>query len=217
MCRAICEGSASAVLSVGYRLAPEHAFPTAVDDCLAALRWAGMHADLLNADVRRLSVAGDSAGGNLAAATALRARDEGGPSLLGQVLIYPVVDAPNAARSSYVAYGRGMGLTTEMMQFFWSMYVRDAALHHHPHAAPLRASSFANLPRTLLVSPEFDVLRDECEEFADRLRADGTSVDIFRAEGMNHGFLSWPDRIDGANQAMEVVCAWLRDLNGVTE
>ena len=127
------------VVWVEYRLAPEHKFPAGLDDCLAATRWAAAHAAELGADPARIMLAGDSAGGNMAAVTALRVRDEGGPALVGQMLLYPVTDYHTPGTPSYAENAEGYGLTRDTMEWFWAHYLGNAAEAAHPHASPLRA------------------------------------------------------------------------------
>ena len=154
MCRNLCAGTGSVVVSVDYRLAPEHKFPAAPDDCLAATRWAVDNAGLLQADTSRVVVAGDSAGGNLAAVVALRARDEGGPKIAAQLLIYPVTDYHTPGTPSYEENADGYGLTRAGMEWFWGHYLADASHGTHPHASPLRANNLAGLPPAYVVTEE---------------------------------------------------------------
>ncbi len=211
ICRRLCVGAASVVVSVDYRLAPEHKFPAAADDCLAATRWAAAHASALGGDAGRLAVAGDSAGGCLAAVTAIRIRDEGGPPLAAQVLLYPVTDYPSVAPASYTAYGTGFGLTDAGMRWFWDQYLGDPSAASHCHASPLRIGTPAGLPRSYVMVAEFDVLRDEGEAFARRLGDHGITTVLRRSGGMNHGFLKYTGVIDEADAAMADACGWLRD------
>ena len=210
ICRRLCAGASCMVVSVDYRLAPEHQFPAAPDDCLAATRWVAAHADVYGGDATRLVVAGDSAGGCLAAVTALRIRDEGGPALQGQLLWYPVTDYPSAPSGSYAAYGCGYGLTCEGMQWFWDQYLAEPALASHPHASPLRMDTTVGLPSTYLMVAEFDVLRDEGEAFAQRLRDSGVETLSRCQAGMNHGFLKYTGVIEEADAAIADACVWLR-------
>jgi acetyl esterase len=212
ICRNLCAGAGCVVASVDYRLAPEHRFPAATEDCLAATRWCAEHAAALGADPARVAVGGDSAGGNLAAVTALRLRDEGGPRLAGQVLLYPVTDWHTPGHPSYAENAEGYGLTRDTMEWFWGHYLADPAREAtHPHAAPLRAPSLAGLPPALVTSAEYDPLRDEAEAYAEALRAAGVAVAATRWMGMNHGFLFWARKVDKATAAIEEAAGWLRE------
>jgi acetyl esterase len=199
-------------VSVDYRLAPEAKFPAGPDDCLAATRWAAANASALGADPGQIIVAGDSAGGNLAAVTALRIRDEGGPRLLGQLLIYPVTDYIEPGTPSMQENAEGYGLTRAGMAWFWNHYLADPADGLHPHASPFRANDLAGLPPALVVTAEYDPLRDEGEYYADRLRQAGVPTQMKRWDGMNHGFFFWPGVVDRAGEAMDEACAWVRTL-----
>jgi acetyl esterase len=197
---------------VDYRLAPEAKFPAAADDCLAATRWAVANAAALGADPGRVVIAGDSAGGNLAAVTALRLRDEGGPALLGQLLIYPVTDYIEPGTPSMIENAEGYGLTRDGMAWFWNHYLEDPSHGAHPHASPLRSNDLSGLPPALVVTAEYDPLRDEGEFYADRLRQAGVPTQMKRWDGMNHGFFFWPGVVDRAGEAMDEACAWVRSL-----
>lgn len=182
------------VLLVGYRLAPEHRFPTAVEDAYAALLWAAEHPELSDDSEMPLIVAGDSAGGNLAAVVARRARNEHHPEIGLQVLIYPVIDA-NFQRPSYVDPDNQLLLTRESMQWFWGHYLPDEANRKHPDASPLHARSLADLPPALVITAENDVLRDEGEAYAERLRSAGVPVTLTRYPGQIHGFFAMIDMV----------------------
>jgi acetyl esterase len=210
MCRQLCRRSGSIVVSVNYRLAPEHRFPAAPDDCLAATRWVAAHAAEFGGDATRLAVAGDSAGGNLATVTALRLRDEGGPALRAQLLIYPVTDHYSDERPSYRERGEACGLTREGMIWFWDHYA-DAQAAAHPHASPIRAESLRGLPPAYVVTGGYDLLRDEGDDYARRLKQHGVPVTLQRYDSMNHGFFYWVGYIDVASEAMDAACAWLRE------
>jgi acetyl esterase len=210
MCRNLCAGTGCVVVSVDYRLAPEHKFPAATDDCLAATRWAAANASALGADPGRMFVAGDSAGGNLAAVTALRIRDEGGPKLLGQLLIYPVTDYHHPGTPSMAENAEGYGLTRKGMAWFWNHYLADPSHAAHPHASPLRANNLADLPAALVVTAEYDPLRDEAEYFADRLRQAGVPTQMKRWDGMNHGFFNVPGVVAKASAAIDEACDWVK-------
>jgi acetyl esterase len=212
LCRNLCAGGGCVVVSVDYRLAPEAKFPAAPDDCLTATRWAAEHAGELNADPTRIVVAGDSAGGNLAAVTALRIRDEGGPALRGQLLLYPVTDYHTPGTPSYVENAEGYGLTRATMEWFWDHYLADPSGAAHPHASPLRAPDLSGLPAAYVMSAEYDPLRDEAEIYGERLRAAGVPAEIVRVPGMNHGFLFWVGVVDAARPPLDAACAWLRGV-----
>jgi len=209
ICRRLCAGTHCVVASVDYRLAPEHRFPAAPDDCVAATRWIAAHGHHFDADSTRMAVAGDSAGGCLAAVTAMRLRDEGGPALAAQLLVYPVTDYPSVPSESYRAFGSGYGLTHEAMQWFWRHYLPDAAAAAHPHASPMRSASAAGLPAAYVLVAEYDVLRDEGEAFAQRLAQAGVETVSLRCEGMNHGFLKYAGAIAQVDEALQAACAWL--------
>lgn len=175
-----------------YRLAPEHPFPAAADDSLAVLRFLADHADALGIDPARIVVAGDSAGGNLAAVTALRVRDEGGPAIEGQILAYPVMAPPEADFESYRTFAEGFGLTASDMAWFWDHYA-DARARRHPHAAPLYAEDLAGLPPAFVFTAAYDVLRDEGEAYARRLLEAGVLTRFERVPALHHGFLHLVD------------------------
>ncbi len=211
MCRNLCVGTGSVVVSVDYRLAPEHKFPAAPDDCLAATRWAVANAGALNGDATRVIVAGDSAGGNLAAVTALRCRDEGGPALAGQLLIYPVTDYHTPGTPSYAENAEGYGLTRAGMEWFWNHYLADSSHGAHPHASPMRAATLAGLPPAYVTTAEYDPLRDEGEIYGQALQAAGVPTRIKRWDGVNHGFFFFVGIVDKSGAAMDEACAWVNE------
>jgi acetyl esterase len=186
-CRSLAAGSGATIVSVDYRLAPEHKFPAAFDDCLAATRWAAAQAASLECDARRLGVAGDSAGGNLAAAVALAARDDGGPALAFQYLIYPVTDAA-CDTPSYAENAEGYYLSRDSMLWFWEQYLRNPRDGAQAYASPVRATDLKGLPPALVTTAEYDPLRDEGEAYARRLSESGVKARLIRYPGMIHGF-----------------------------
>jgi len=210
-CRFLCAGAAAMVMSVGYRLAPEHRFPAGLQDCMAALQWSAAHAEELGVDPGRMAVGGDSGGGNLAAVTAMCARDAGGPPLRAQLLIYPVTDHVNLERSSYVECAEGFGLTRADMEWFWAHYLGDDSQTDNPLVAPLKAKDLSGLPPAFIVTAEYDVLRDEGESFAEKLSAAGTPTRLVRCQGMNHGFWILASILDEATESVQQACAWLRE------
>jgi acetyl esterase len=208
LCRALANASGAQVASIDYRLAPEHPFPAAPEDARAAVRWLAAHAGELGADPTRLAIAGDSAGGNLAAVTARRLRDEGGPALRMQTLIYPVCDSALDTRS-YHENGSGFGLSAASMRRYWELYL-DGADGRHPDASPLRAEDLSGLPPAYLVTVGRDVLRDEGEAYARALEAAGVPVRLRRYDGAVHGFIRWLARARLARQAVAEAGAALR-------
>jgi len=213
LCGPLTERSGCLVASVDYRLAPEHPFPSAVEDCDTALRWLVEHAPDLGADPERVAVAGDSAGGNLATVVALLARDRGAPRLACQVLIYPVVQMVEETESLR-AFGEGLLLTREMMEWFRAHYLRREEDARDWRASPLRAPSLAGLPPTFLLTAEYDPLRDEGEAYARRLQEEGVPVVLKRYGGMIHGFVSLPWVFDAGREALEDIARALRRALG---
>jgi acetyl esterase/lipase len=184
LCRDLCARADAIVVSVNYRHAPEARFPAAADDALAAVRWIGEHAEDLGGIPGQLAVAGWSAGGNLAAVTCQQVRDAGGPRIAGQVLLCPVTDC-DLDRSSYRENGEDYVLTAALMRWFWAHYA-DPADRTHPKVSPLRASDLSGLPPALVVTAEFDPLRDEGVAYAEALVAAGVPVRQLSARGHIH-------------------------------
>jgi acetyl esterase len=209
VCRQLTAASGTSVVSVDYRLAPEHKFPAAADDAWAATQWVVAHAAELGLDAGRLAVGGDSAGGNLAAVVALMARDAGGPAIALQVLIYPVTDVMRESRT-YADFADGYMLTRDSMRWFIAHYLRSKDDARDWRVSPLRASSLAGLPPALIVTAGFDPLRDEGEQYAGRLRDAGVMVDYVCYGGMVHGFLGMGKLIDTAGRAIAQIGTTLR-------
>jgi acetyl esterase len=189
------------VVSVDYRLAPEDRFPRAVEDCFAALTWAVEVAESLGADSARVSVGGDSAGGNMAAVVALMARDRGGPTISSQLLIYPVIDIDFETRS-YVDNATGYLLTKPMMQWFWDLYLEDESHARAPYACPINASDLSDLAPAIVLTAQYDPLRDEGERYAAALAAAGVATTQRRYDGMVHGFFAMTAILDRAREAV---------------
>jgi len=208
LCTALAARSGVVVASVEYRLSPEAAFPGPLDDCLAATRWVAEHADALGVDAARLAVAGDSAGGNLAAAVALRARDEGGPAIAFQLLVYPVVDH-SFSQPSYEENAEGYFLTADAMRWFSGHYL-GGTTPTDPLAAPLHAPDLAGLPPALVLTAGYDPLRDEGEAYGARLEASGVATTVHRYEGVVHGFVSMFALLDQGAAAVDECAAALR-------
>jgi acetyl esterase len=210
LCRRLAAQAGRVVVSVDYRLAPEHPFPAASDDCLAATRWAADHARELRADPARIVVAGDSAGGNLAAVTALRLRDEAGPRLSGQLLYYPVTDYFDPGTPSYRENAEGRLLTREAMVWFWEQYLSNPTQAADPRACPLRAPDLAGLPPALVLTAGLDPLRDEGEAYAQRMKAAGVEAHLTRYPHSIHGFMSMTGFFRESEPGLQESCAWLQ-------
>nr|UXE44054.1 carboxylesterase NlhH [uncultured bacterium] len=213
ICRSLANRANCVVVSVEYRLAPEHKFPAAADDAYAATRWVAANAAAIGVDAAHLAVGGDSAGGNLTAVVALMARDRGGPALVQQLLIYPITDSVSDTLS-YRDNADGYLLTRDVMLWFWNHYVRDAADRSNPYAAPLRAANLQGLPPALVITAEYDPLRDEGEAYAARLQAAGVPAELTRYDGMLHGFFGMATVLDQGKQAVEQAAAALRAAFG---
>jgi len=203
------------VVSVDYRQAPEHPFPAAVDDCYAATQWAATHAASFNGDDRRLAVAGDSAGGTLAAVVCLLARDQGGPTLTYQVLITPATDYYNLALSSYRDNATGYGMDTADVVWLMDLYLPRGVDRDDPRAFPLRATDLAGLPSAMVMTAEYDSLRDDGDLYATRLQEAGVPVVWTRYEGMIHNFPLAYAVLDRGEQAVDNMAAALRSAFGV--
>jgi acetyl esterase len=202
-CRRLAVTSGHPVLSVDYRLAPEHPWPAAVEDADTVIGWIRDYGTERGLDPARIGVAGDSAGGTLAAVAARRQRDAGTP-LAFQGLVYPVVD-PSAKTESYREFAVGYGLDAELMARFWELYVPEKANRAHPDAAPRCAESLAGLPPALIVTAEYDVLRDEGEEYAAALSEAGVPTVTIRYAGMVHSFFRKVALFDAAGVAIDQV------------
>jgi acetyl esterase len=209
VCRAIANASGCLVVTPGYRLAPEHPFPAAVDDCLAAVTWVAGHAADLGADTGRIAVGGDSAGGNLAAVVALQARDRG-PRLAAQLLVYPNTCYRADTESLRDNDDRWM-FNRHSVDWYWRNYLPDADLGRDPRVSPLLAPDLSGLPPALVVTAEYDPLRDEGERYAERMRASGVPVELTRYDGMAHGFFTMSGALSDARRAVAQAARYLRE------
>lgn len=209
-CRALANASGAAVVSIDYRLAPEHPFPAAVDDAWAALEWVAANAAEFGADPARLAVAGDSAGGNLAAVVALQARDAGSPPLRGQLLVYPATDS-TMSHPSIEENAAGYFLTKADMEWFYGHYAPERP--DDWRLSPLAAPDPAGVAPALVFTAEFDPLRDEGEAYARRLADRAVPVELVRKDGLIHGFFGMVADVDEARDAMDrtgtALRAWL--------
>ena len=214
VCRMLTNKSNAVVMSVDYRLAPEAKFPAAADDCYAATKWFAENAASLNVDPARIAVAGDSAGGNLSAVVALMARDNGGPDLAFQLMVYPVTDF-SFDTPSYAENGdKEFVLSTDSMKYFWQHYLEREEDGKNPYASPLQSKDLSNLPPALVITAELDPLRDEGEEYGKALQAAGIPTQISRYDGVFHGFFSMAAMIDKAKAANDEAAAALRKAFG---
>ena len=210
LCRVLANRLGAVCVSVDYRLAPEHPFPAAVEDCYAATAWAAAHATELGADAGRMAIGGSSAGGNLAAAVALMARDRGGPPIRHQLLVYPIID-DDFERPSYRDNAVGYRLTRENMIWFWDQYVPNSADRRNPYAVPHRAENLAGLPPASVFTAEYDPLRDEGEAYAARLQHAGIPTTVRRVDGQFHGFFGRFDVLDDARTAIDEAVTAVRE------
>ena len=208
LCRQLADGSGAVVFSVNYSKSPEHQFPVAVDECIAATRYVIDQCQSLGIDASRVGVGGDSAGGNLATVVALTLRDQLPQPLACQLLIYPVTDL-RLGTESIKRYAVGYGLTTAAMRYFRDVYLRDPSDQDDFRASPLLASDLSKLPPTLVLTAGFDPLRDEGRAYADALSAAGNQVQYVCFERQIHGFIIMGGIIDEANTAVAMCADYL--------
>jgi acetyl esterase len=211
ICRRLSRRASAVVVSVDYRLAPEHPFPAAVEDGYAALEWVSTNAGLLEVDPSRIAVGGGSAGGNLAAVMALMARDAGGPGLAYQVMFYPATNLLDLTTDSHRHFADGYGLTMAHIEFFRKSYLPEVRDRRSPYASPLLAESLEGLPPAIVITAGFDVLRDEGVAYAERLEAAGVPTLSIQYPHMIHGFVSMGRLFSEAGEAIDEAGAALAD------
>ena len=210
-CRVMANRTGCAIVSVNYQKAPERKYPTAVDDAYAATKWIAEHAKEINIDPVRIGVLGESAGGALAAVTGLRARDEGGPSLFGQVLITPITDA-DVNKPSYLANAEGYLHQRATMQWYFDHYLNSAADGADWRVSPLRAPDHARLPPALVITAEYDPLRDDGHLYAEKLKAAGVPTLHSDYAGMVHPFFFMQGVLDASRRLHDEIGAWVRNV-----
>jgi acetyl esterase len=210
-CHALAKTSGCLVVAVDYRLAPEHRYPAAVEDAYAATTWVAANSELIQADPDRFAVCGDSAGGHLAAVVSLMARDRNGPRIDLQILIYPITDF-SFDTHSYEENKEGYMLSRDLMKWFWNHFINDEREADDSYVSPLRAINFRDLPRSLILTAEFDPLRDEGEAYGKKLQEAGINVTLSRYPGMIHGFIRMTAVLDKANDALDQVAGTLREV-----
>jgi len=209
LCRELANSAGCAVVAVDYRMGPEHRFPAAVDDCIAATHWVRANAPALQLDAARLAVGGDSAGGNLSAVVSIAARDSADLPIAFQLLIYPATDQ-HRNTPSHAENGQGYLLTNDTMDYFTRHYIADAAQYADWRASPLLHENLANLPPALVITAGFDPLRDEGRAYAERLTAAGNRASYVCFDRQIHGFITMGKVIDEANTAVALCAAELR-------
>ena len=214
-CRSLANTSGCAVISVDYRLAPESKYPAAVEDAYAATQYVAEHAAEFGIDPQRIAVGGDSAGGNLATVVATLARDRGGPLLRFQLLIYPLVDFADNSPSMQ-QYAQDYFLTRESMDWFTDCYLSNRATGLEPTASPMNATDVRGLPPAMILTAEYDPLRDQGEAYARKLQSAGVAVELKRYDGMIHAFFSFSGVIETAKVALADGAAALRRALGAS-
>lgn len=208
MCSDLSKKSNSIVISIDYRLAPEHPFPHAPNDCITATQWIIDNSKKINGDTEHITVAGDSAGGNLAAITAIQFPKE----IKGQILIYPVLDHYHPGTDSYIENAKGQGLTRKLMMWFWDCYLINCDETRHPLATPILHEEKSHLPSALIITAEKDPLRDEAIQYAKALTNAGVSTQHTIYKGLKHGFIGTMGPNKHHDQGMKEICNWLLKL-----
>lgn len=209
ICRKLSKKAEAIVVSVDYRLAPENPFPAGLNDAYAVLEWVSKNGASISGDQSKIIVAGDSSGGNIAAALCLKARDNNGPKISHQVLIYPAMDLSRMDRDSYQRYSDGYLLTKKRMKWFCDQYIENPEELKDPLVSPLLAEDFSNLPPATIINAEIDILLDESKLYAQRLRAAGIKVNRFIIPGMIHGFII-VNLLKESNDAIEIIAKELK-------
>ncbi|WP_221565760.1 alpha/beta hydrolase [Alkalihalobacillus sp. TS-13] len=213
ICRKLAYRGGVKVISVDYRLAPEHPFPIAPEDCYFVTKWVSEHLEMLNGEGKQIFIGGDSAGGNLAAVVSQMCRDRKEPYIAKQILIYPVTDyhslEHDSIYSSYHENAKGYGLTNKEMALFWNYYIRKDESKFHPYASPIRAEDLSDLPDALVITAQYDVLRDEGVAYAEKLFQAGNFVQHRQISGTIHGFLSSFSEEEETEEVYKLIISFL--------
>ncbi len=212
LCSYFAAGTPCVVVSVDYRLAPENKYPAAIEDAMAAIKWVNENAALIQGDPDRIVLAGDSAGGNLAAVTTIKIRDEKIAKLSGQILICPWMDESTHDRDSYRYFGKGLWLSEANVNWCRNHYLENQGQASDPKVSPLLTEDLSNLPPAFIMTAEFDVLRDEAKEYANVLGKAGIDVEYKEFKGMLHDFITVPGLFEKAKEAVEDVCQVLKKM-----
>lgn len=212
ICRAICNRAGAIVVSVEYGRAPEHPFPQPLEDGATALRWVASQAQSLGGHADAIFLAGDSSGGNLASVLALEFTGTPRPAAAGQILIYPAVDDPSVGYASVREFwpNNDFGQNRDLYLRFVDLYLGQDVARDHPRFAPMRATTLRDCPPTLIITAQYDLLRDEGEAYARRLALEGVAVELRRYEQVNHGFLHLVGLLPAADEAIEQIATWIR-------
>ena len=209
-CRKLCQDINCMIIAVDYRLAPEHPFPAAPDDCYTATCWVAKHADELHIDPKKIAIIGESCGGNLAATIAMMARDNGGPKLCCQIIISPMLEY-RFDTNSYIKHGTGEYiLSIDTMQWFWNHYLSKEENKNNPYFAPLKSTNLHDLPKALVISAEYDSLCDDGWQYAEKLKSAGINTEYKCFKGLIHGFLELGHISEKCNDAFNTITTWAK-------
>lgn len=211
VCRKLSKNTNAIVISVNYRLAPEHSFPTALNDVYSVLQWTYKNAESINGNKKHIAIAGDSSGGNLSAAVSLMARDKNGPPITCEVLIYPSTNIYKLNSKSWSYFSKSINLSTQDMQEYISLYVPKKTDRQNPYVSPLLSNNFSNLPNTLIIAAQIDPLHDEDIAYANKLKAARTKVKIYEYNGVPHGFITMGKITNKSAEALNDICSYIRN------